>query len=62
MFELRFNVTFKSKNGKLVAEVEGTKPIGMDQLTVAEVTEKIAETEQFLEKLTGLKVNIEQVA
>lgn len=62
MFELRFNVTFKSKSGKLVTEVEGAAPVGMEVLTIGEVTDRIAETEQFLEKLTGLKVNIEQVA
>jgi hypothetical protein len=56
--KLAFRITFK-KGPKVVAVVEGDgKDAG--ELTVAEVTDKVIETEQFLERLTGLRVHIEQ--
>ena len=56
---LAFKITFK-KGTKVVAEVMGDGKDAGD-LTIAEVTEKVTETEAFLEKLTGLRVHIEQV-
>jgi hypothetical protein len=57
--KLAFRIVFK-KGPKVVAEVEGDgKDAG--QLTVQEVTETVVATEQFLERLTGLRVHIEQV-
>lgn len=57
---MKFNVTFKLGT-KVVATIEGVRELSGAQLTIAEVTEKIHETEAFLEKLTGLRVHIEQV-
>jgi len=56
---LAFRIVFK-KGPKIVAEVIGDGKDAGD-LTVAEVTEKVLETEQFLERLTGHRVQIEQV-
>lgn len=58
--KLRFNITFKSGQ-KVVAVVEGKTDVEAANLTVADVHERTIETEQFLEKLTGLRVHIEQV-
>lgn len=59
--KLQFKVTFKSGT-KTIAEVAGREDIiDARNLTVEDVVEKVVETEQFLEKLTGLRVHIEQV-
>ena len=56
--KLAFKITFK-KGPKVIAEIEGDgKDAG--SLTVQEVTETVIATEQFLERLTGLRVHIEQ--
>lgn len=57
--KLAFKVTFK-KGLKTIAEVQGDAKDAAN-LTVGEVTERVVETEQFLEKLTGHRVHIEQV-
>lgn len=60
--QLQFNVTFKRGN-KVVATIKGNElPEGTSKnLTVGELVEKVQETEQFLERLTGCRVHIEQV-
>jgi|SRR5580765_621589 len=59
--KLQFRITFRS-GSKVVAEVLGLEDkIDASRLSVEEVTAKVIETEQFLEKLTGLRVHIEQV-
>ena len=60
MFKLQFSITFK-KGNKSVAVIEGDRTIGLETLTVEDVTQRIEETEDFLQKLTGFKVEIEQV-
>ena len=59
--KLQFKMTFK-QGTKTVAEVLG-RPDVVDagNLTIEEVVEKVVSTEHFLEKLTGLRVHIEQV-
>jgi len=57
--KLKFKVTFK-RGQKVVATVEGERTLQSDELTVGDV-EKIQQTEQFLEKLTGCRVHIDQV-
>lgn len=57
--KLQFKITFK-QGTKTVAEVTGREGLG-ETLTVGDVVERVTETEQFLEKLTGLRVHIEQV-
>ena len=59
--KLLFNVTFK-RGSKVVVIIEGQRPLGGEDLTIGEVVDKVLETEQFLEKLTGLRVHIEQVS
>ena len=56
---LQFKITLK-RGQKTVAEVEGFD-VRDDLPTVADVTAKIFETEQHIEKLTGLRCHIEQV-
>jgi|GEM_PF-5148711 hypothetical protein len=60
MFKLQFSITFK-KGNKSVAVIEGDRTIGLETLTIEDVTQRIEETEDFLQKLTGFKVEIEQV-
>ena len=57
--ELRYNVIFK-RGHMTIATIEGQRAIKLEELTISEVTQKIMETEVFLEKLTGLAVAIEQ--
>lgn len=59
---MQFQLTFKS-GPKTIAIIKG-RDEGIDaaHLTVEEVTGKVIETEQFLEKLTGLRCHIEQVS
>lgn len=58
--ELKFRITFK-RSTKVVAIVEGEHAIDAKSLTVGEVVEGVHQTEAFLEKITGLRVHIEQV-
>jgi len=58
--KMQFKVTFK-RGPKTVAEVFGVEPIDTDRLTVTEMVEGVHDAEAFLEKLTGLRVHIEQV-
>lgn len=60
--ELQFDVVFK-KGTKEIARVSGSKlsEIVSNNLTIGELVEKVTETEQFLEKITGVRVHIEQV-
>ena len=60
MFKLQFSITFK-KGNKSLAVIEGDRTIGLETLTIEDVTQRIEETEDFLQKLTGFKVEIEQV-
>jgi hypothetical protein len=59
--KMQFKLTFK-QGTKTVAEVLGlADKIDAGNLTVEEVTEKVTETEQLIERLTGLRLHIEQV-
>jgi len=58
--KMQFKLTFK-QGTKTVGEVVGRENPDAGNLTISEVTEKVVETEQFIEKLTGLRVHIEQV-
>ena len=58
--KMQFKITFK-QGTKTVAEVIGRENPDAGNLTISEVTEKVVETEQFIEKLTGLRVHVEQV-
>jgi len=59
--KLKFNVTFK--NGlKTVATVEGVKEVDTKDVTVNDLGEAVHQVEQHLEKLTGLRVHVEQVS
>lgn len=56
---MRVRITFLSGQQK-VAEVDAVREIDRDNLTVEDM-ENIVPAEQLLEKLTGLRVHIEQV-
>lgn len=56
----RFNVTFL-EGVRRVARIEGKVDLTPDELTVADVNGVVL-LEQQLEKLTGYRVHIEQVA
>ena len=59
--KLQFKLTFK-QGTKTVAEVLGRESHDpASTITIGEAVEKVTETEQFLERLTGLRVHIEQV-
>ena len=58
--KMQFKLTFK-QGTKTIGEVTGRENPDAGNLTISEVTEKVIETEQFIEKLTGLRVHIEQV-
>lgn len=58
--EMKFSVTFK-RGLETVAFVEGQKLLSSDDVRIDEVIDKVLSTEQFLEKLTGFRVHIEQV-
>jgi len=57
--ELRYVIRFKS-GPTTVAEVPGIRTVDGDRVTVQDL-QQIIPTEQLLEKLTGLRVHIEQV-
>ena len=60
--KLQYRLTFK-QGTKTVAEVTGLADrIDAASLTVEDVVERVTETEQFVEKLTGLRLHIEQVS
>lgn len=59
--KIRFKLTFKS-GPNVVATVDGVREVDGDIVTVQDVTEGVIAAEQLLEKLTGLRVHIEQVA
>jgi hypothetical protein len=60
--KLQFKITLK-QGTKTVAEITGREDHDIAaRLTLAEVVEKVQETEQFIEKLTGLRCHIEQIA
>lgn len=56
---MRFNIIFK-KGMETVARVEGIRDVAKEDLTLSEL-EKAIQTEQLLEKLTGLRVHVEEV-
>lgn len=58
--KLQFRLTVKSGT-KTLAEIKGREVDG--DLTIQEVTEKVIETEQFLERLTGHRfhIDVEQI-
>lgn len=60
--KLRFDIVFK-RGTREVARVPGCElpEEAANALTVAEVGEQAIQAEQLLEKLTGLRVHIEQV-
>lgn len=55
---MKFRITFKS-GLETVAVIDGVIRLKHEQVTVADF-ESILGTEMFLEKLTGLRVHIEQ--
>jgi hypothetical protein len=57
--KLRFAITLK-KGASTVARAEGLER-DPSALTVEEVNEKVIATEQFIERLTGLRCHIEQI-
>jgi hypothetical protein len=59
--KLQYKLTFK-QGTKTVAEIVGLADrIDARTLTVEDVTENVLKTEQFVERLTGLRLHIEQV-
>jgi hypothetical protein len=61
VMKMQFRLTFKSGT-KTVGEVTGLENrIEASNLTVEDLVENVIKTEQFLERLTGLRVHIEQV-
>ena len=56
--DLQIKITFK-QGPKMIAEIIGVRNVPGGFLTVEEVSEKVIETEQFLEKLLGLRAHIE---
>lgn len=59
--KLQYRVTFK-QGTKTVAVVTGREDVDAGALSVADVVEGVQEAEAFLERLTGLRVHIEQVS
>lgn len=57
MAQLRFIIRFKD-GPKVVAEVRG-RPQDYNKFQAGDITERIVETEHYLERLTGLRVHIE---
>ena len=57
--KLKFKLTFKS-GIQTIAVVEGLDR-HTERLLVEDMTENVIKTEQYLERLTGLRVHIEQV-
>ncbi|MCR4300854.1 MAG: hypothetical protein NUV51_04525 [Sulfuricaulis sp.] len=55
--DLKFKITFKLGH-EVIAVVEGQER-QMDAFQVGDVVERVTETEQYLERLTGLRVHIE---
>ena len=58
--KMQFKLTFK-RGTKTVAEVLGQENTDAGSLTIEDVVERVQATEQFVEKLTGLRLHIEQV-
>lgn len=62
--KVKFSITFKNGT-RTVAVVEGREG-GQDaaDLSLGDVAENVSKTEQFLERLTGLRVhiNLEQIS
>lgn len=58
--KVQFKVTFKAGT-KTVAEVLGREQTEAGTLTIEDVVTGVLNTEKFLERLTGLRVHIEQV-
>lgn len=56
---MKFNLVFK-KGLCTVARVEGTKTVSKHDLTLAE-WEQVLATEALVEKLTGVRLHIEEV-
>lgn len=56
---MQFKITFL-RGPRVVAEVTGIVALGTANITVQEL-QQIISTEQLLEKLTGLRVHIDQV-
>lgn len=59
--KVQFKVTVFQGTKKVTEFVGREGGIDVGRLTIADVTERVIETEQFLEKLTGLRVHIEQI-
>lgn len=55
----KFKIEFL-RGAEVIASVTGIKVVDGEHLTVAEM-QQVIPTEQFLEKLLGLRVHIEQV-
>lgn len=56
-----FNVVFKS-GLKTVATVAGVKEVDTKDVSAVDLGEAVHQVEQHLEKLTGLRVHVEQVS
>ncbi len=55
--KLVFRIVFK-QGVRTIAEIDG-RGVDLSELKVGDVTERIIETEAYLERLTGLRVHIE---
>ena len=60
MQRLKFQITVK-RGPLLVTRIQGPALLDPSELTLEEASEKVLQTEAFLEKLTGLRFHIEQV-
>lgn len=58
--KLKFKVTAK-RGTKTVSETTGHDDVAVDKFTVGDMVNRVTETEQFLNKLTGLEWSIEQI-
>lgn len=60
MTKHRFEVIFK-RGPKEVARVVGVRDVPSDDITVADVGDRLIAAEQLLERLTGFRVHIQEV-
>lgn len=57
--KLKFRLVFK-RGQQVIATVTGEE-VDTDRVTIQDVTDKVIETEHFIERLTGVRCHIEQV-
>ena len=56
----QFRLTFK-KGPKVVAEIEGLEENAIDAMPFGQVAQGILDFEHFAEKLTGLRLHVEEL-